>query len=473
MRKILWGLATIITASLIVVACQKEVASPLDAHAPFDAKAAKEWYYGTYKKTAEWAGYDAVTNGKRLPDWEKGIQRKIGKLEIVEFPFVKEKNSFKMIYRGELSAESKRKMAEAALSRLLFTKYPSGAIQVREMQYIPDMDYLARHNFDASSNSFGDIDDDFSGTIVAKIWNGQEVSRKILKNGKITASFKKALSQPASPTESCPIGTIQVDEYARDCESHLYGDGMFTYQCDPWFATGNQWCIGEEEMNENPDCTVPNSPECSCSLTGGCEDPGGGGEEDPDDELINNVENPCIRSMVDQAISRDCNNTITTFMNTTFANNENLHLVFYDSPLGLINGDAANTVCAPMNTPGDFKITITLNNSPGVLNGSSNEYVAITIFHEALHAWIDLYSSTSGNASANHELMASPANLNLMADALREMYPNISQQDALDLAWGGLESTAAWAALSPADKNRINQTNADYLSQTKGTPCTP
>lgn len=267
----------IITASLIVMACQKEVAAPLDANAPFDAKAAKEWYYGTYKKTAEWAGYDAVTNGKRLPDWEKGIQRKIGKMEIVEFPFVKEKNSFKMIYRGELSAESKRKMAEAALSRLLFTKYPSGAIQVREMQYIPDMDYLARHNFDASSNSFGDIDNDFSGTIVAKTWNGQEVSRKILKNGKITASFKRALSQPASPTESCPIGTIQVDEYARDCESHLYGDGLFTYQCDPWFATGNQWCIGEEEINEDPECTVPNSPECSCSLTGGCEDPEGGG----------------------------------------------------------------------------------------------------------------------------------------------------------------------------------------------------
>ena len=56
-----------------------------------------------------------------------------------------------------------------------------------------------------------------------------------------------------------------------------------------------------------------------------------------------------------------------------------------------------------------------------------------------------------------------------MANSLREMFPNISLQDAIDLAWGGLDQTSAWAALSQADRDRITQTNWDYRHAAKGT----
>jgi len=36
-------------------------------------------------------------------------------------------------------------------------------------------------------------------------------------------------------------------------------------------------------------------------------------------------------------------------------------------------------------------------------------------------------------------------------------------------AWGGLEQTALFIALSQADKDRIKQTNYDYKNQIKGT----
>ena len=77
------------------------------------------------------------------------------------------------------------------------------------------------------------------------------------------------------------------------------------------------------------------------------------------------------------------------------------------------------------------------------------------------------------NGTIDHETMAEPANIERMALALKEMYPNMSDQDARDLAWGGLEETNAYASLSYADKTRIAMTNADYLYGNKGTPCTP
>lgn len=185
-----------------------------------------------------------------------------------------------------LQENEKKQIANAAISRVIFIKQKSGSIAVREMQYIPDMDYLSKHSFDISRNTIGKIDNDFSGTIIAKKWNGQEVSRSILKNGKIISRIKSKVNQGkggAMRTASCPAGYTEVTEYARDCESHLYGDGMFTYECGEWYPTGNYWCYPPEDINDNPECVDPNSPECSCALIGNCEDDDDGGDEEEEE----------------------------------------------------------------------------------------------------------------------------------------------------------------------------------------------
>ncbi len=262
-------------ALLFLASCQKGTDTKVPAPGTtFSANDAKEWYYGSFKKSGEWQ--QSPLKGKKLPDWNSARYKKIGEQEIIEFDLSANTTKFKLFTRGDISAADKKRIANAAVSRVLFIKAKSGKILVREIQFIPDMDYAQKKGFDIAENEIGKIQPDFSGIIVSKKWDGTEVARNMLKNGKVKLSMYKTLNHAGSLTESCPIGSTEVTEYARDCESHLYGDGLFTYECGEWYPTGNVFCFGDEEVGGEPNCTEnPNSPECSCALTGGCEDPGG------------------------------------------------------------------------------------------------------------------------------------------------------------------------------------------------------
>lgn len=258
------------------ISCQKEVSKQTDH--TFNSSFVKEWYYGTFKKSPEWVS--SPEKGKKLPVWEKGIYSKIGNLEILEYPLVKAKSRFRFLNAPNINQADLSRIAEASLNRLLFIKTGKKII-VREINYMPDIDYLIMNNFDISHNRIDKIDNNFSGMIVTKNWMGTEIKRSVIKSGKITASIKIPLNSIAgmgNRIQSCQAGQTQVTEYARDCELHIYGDGMVTYECGPWYPTGNIWCIGDEEVNQTPGCSDPSSPDCFCELIGICEDPNGGGD---------------------------------------------------------------------------------------------------------------------------------------------------------------------------------------------------
>ncbi len=266
------GLAVAVIVT--VVSCQKEAAVP-GTNEPFDAAVAKEWYYGTFKKSGEWAS--SASRGKKLPDWKNGTYSKTRDKEIVEFPLVQEKKTVSLINNVNLSDADKKRITEASQSRIVFIKYRNGKVRVRELQYIPDLGYLAAHSYDISENRLGKFDKDFSGMIVSKKWNGEEKARSIVKSGKVTSRFKKMLTASnSSRIQSCAVGDVEVIEWARDDEMHIYGDGMVTYEVGEWYPTGNSWCVSEEETEENPGCDEPGSLECFCELIGGCEEEGGG-----------------------------------------------------------------------------------------------------------------------------------------------------------------------------------------------------
>jgi hypothetical protein len=275
MKKLLWFFCAFAAITFVIIACQKEASSPKNI---FDQKAAKEWYYGTFKKTTAWAAYSSVTNGKKLPDWKNGQYSKSDGMEIVEFPLIKEKKSVTITFRGQLAEADRKKIADATLSRIVFIRNAAGKIIVREVQYVPDMNYLSAHKFDISNNRIGSFDEDFSGTIVTRKWSGEEMARSILNNGKITARFKSKLNSDSHRTESCPAGSTEVIEWARDDEMHIYGDGLITYEYGEWYPTGMTWCVGNEDIEETGGCSDPGSVDCWCELIGGCEDEGGGGE---------------------------------------------------------------------------------------------------------------------------------------------------------------------------------------------------
>lgn len=85
--------------------------------------------------------------------------------------------------------------------------------------------------------------------------------------------------------------------------------------------------------------------------------------------------------------------------------------------------------------------------------------------------------STSNDES--HELMATSANIDLVANAIRETCNNrISLQEARDLAWGGLYKSSAktidtqgFLNLSSSDQVRIKETNVDFKYGSSGKQC--
>lgn len=182
-------------------------------------------------------------------------------------------------------------------------------------------------------------------------------------------------------------------------------------------------------------------------------------------DIINNINDPCLKKMVQNSLNNSLKNKVSTTVNSTFGSNYNLDLIFYDSNLGNIDMGITNASLS-----GDFcKIEITINTS---LNSSSQEYIAATIFHEAFHSMVIISQTPNNSNNTNsHEILAEPANFQKMVTALKEMFPNLSDTDAQYLTWGGLEGTQAYSQLPQNIKNNISLTNQQYKNGTTGIKC--
>lgn len=289
-RNFLFSLCGITIASvLITVACHKGIETPTVIK--FDKYAAKEWYYGVFKKSAEWNSYNAATNGIKSPDWKHSTYQRIGNMEIVEFPLIKVKSSIFIPSDDSRSAADNKRLVESALARIVFIKSGS-KITVRQVDYIPDAAYALKKGYDISNNTVGNFDPDFSGRLIIGKWNGTELSRRLVVNGKITKTGKLKStavgqinnSQQRETTNSQNCVTYLITEYWQECEYQWVGDNLEKV-CSAWEPTGNAWYETYCEGNDN-DCTGLTDEQCACALYGDC---GGGGEEQDAtcDELAN------------------------------------------------------------------------------------------------------------------------------------------------------------------------------------------
>jgi hypothetical protein len=147
---------------------------------------------------------------------------------------------------------------------------------------------------------------------------------------------------------------------------------------------------------------------------------------------------------------------------------------------------------AETSPPKDFLITITVNSNN--LN-RPNLSIARTIIHETIHAemfrkilsiidnggslngltlseWtaklsngdypgIFDYYTRYGINGMQHQQMAAHY-ITTISNMLEELQPGLSQNIYYSLAWGGLQNTLAWAALSNSEKININNTINDF-----------
>ncbi len=284
------AVVAIIGVTLFLIACKKNNTEQLNE--AFMQEAAKEWYYGTFKKSSEWSA--SSEKGKKLPDWKHGQYRKVGNMEIVEFPLLKERTALPIPSTASLTTAEIQRVADASLTRIAFIK-TKNAIEVREIDYIPDLAYAKANGYDLSSYNFGSTAQDFSGRMVIKKWNGVVMSYNTLSNGKITKRGKINKQQSQSDTkatldENVTLSGSEICEYERYCEEERQGDAWVPIgTCTPWTPTGNCWPIDDVDPG---DCNYGLTESCACQLYGlGCDNGNPPAQE----------QDPCVKNCEDNA----------------------------------------------------------------------------------------------------------------------------------------------------------------------------
>lgn len=124
------------------------------------------------------------SKGKKLPDWKHPIFGKIGEYDVIEFPLQEAIKNISLASNNSLSESDKNRVADASLSRILFIK-KKNEILVREIDYIPEWNYLQTNAFDLSGISVLSPMNEFTGHLVVQKWNGAFVARGLFEGGRL------------------------------------------------------------------------------------------------------------------------------------------------------------------------------------------------------------------------------------------------------------------------------------------------
>jgi hypothetical protein len=303
MKKVL-KLSALIAILFFVSSCQKNLNFENEQKG-FNPAFVKEWYYGKFKKSAEWLSSNE--HGKKLPDWNTGNYRKVGNIEIVDFRLGQEKRRVPITSDTSISVADKKRIAESSFTRILFIK-TGDKIEVRELQFVPEIAYLKQKNYDLSEVRLGDGKNDFTGRIITRKWNGEILSTRGLVNGKIKTVIKPIEKKNENKKNSETLRTIQFCDEKTTCIWVITCTKTKTISEDFCYwgggGTSNTVCL-EAEVTEDctstQECTLievdddPNDPNdlvpsceynanqgCECQLLSiGCVNYQGGGNNDP------------------------------------------------------------------------------------------------------------------------------------------------------------------------------------------------
>ncbi len=189
---------------------------------------------------------------------------------------------------------------------------------------------------------------------------------------------------------------------------------------------------------------------------------------------------PCAQSIL--AKLPTINSEVNKIMHDIFGVTDSINLAFQIETS--FTKDSADGITPLPSIPNwnshIYNQTISLN--PWVLKNSSREYILITIFHEAIHAYINFHyykytqsymdSTTFKNMfpifwqykrvlrthadTAQHNEMANNY-ISKMKNAIQSFNPAVSDTIANGLAWGGLHMTTAW--MMKPDTNAVKTIN--------------
>jgi len=360
--------------------------------------------------------------------------------------------------KGYVLGDRNPKAAMASITRLVVKKDKNGELTAFLMTIVPDANYLANKKDDITKNTYHKKTPAFSGLVFYQKQDGTFIGGQRYERGKMTGILTPISDNELNAQVRSQNKTMKYEVADDDCNWYT----MWDYTAVCYVSDADIICEWNGEIRWNFKV---------CSEGGGTISPIGGGTSAK--EIKDSVQNPCIKAQL--SISLTVKTTILNMLNNTFGGTvtfEDLSLTFKD------------VTTLPNNIDGTEKrlsgIEFEINLNKNILPNASNEYTLATIYHEMLHAFLSskLTRGTDGQFQnlTQHTQMANEY-VTLISGALHIAYPNISNQEAWALSWGGLQETPFYISLTQAQKDTIVEINSRHRSNTVtnklGTRCTP
>ncbi|QHS54493.1 hypothetical protein GWR56_02640 [Mucilaginibacter sp. 14171R-50] len=411
----------------IIYGCRKEITNSKESTLNTDPAVAdaKSWYESTFPVTggsnqtvhtnSTGTGFDLSQWVK--PDWQHtATYARLGK-DVIEMP-VDPDSKFNSILKRKINNRAYSK--SYTRSSYLLLKDGKG-YKAYIMTIVGDSSYIKGNPGKLANNTYRQHDADFSGLVLYFTPKGKYVNGYAYKNGQLVT--------PASQTQATGKTRVQLAEICTDWYDEILINDVIvssTYlytTCEGGYEEpNNPGTSGSPAPPPPPDpCAPPpppvtpppsvpdppTGPPIPMAIPGHItvnNVPGGGGgfpppveddEGDPctdenEQDIIDKIDPkyPCAKQLL--AMLPNLNSDISKFILKAFGSNNANSITFYDGS----NTDFPSGSLEDGHTVG---YDIYLN--PAVLSNSSNEYRLVTMYHEALHAFLALEHSKLGSTA--------------------------------------------------------------------------
>ncbi len=196
----------------------------------------------------------------------------------------------------------------------------------------------------------------------------------------------------------------------------------------------------------------------------------------PNEDIIDSLNGyPCAQAALREMVG--CNAFTKLILKDVFGVDVQTNIKFSVNPN--LNDTVVGQARVSNGSMVSYMAEIELN--PKYLNGSQ-DYIASTLIHEAIHSYIDFKRRDLGSDTttfsnmfpvywsfrqneAQHNEMANNY-VNKMANFLKQFNVNLSDETAIALAWGGLGKTALWKSKSSGFKDSVELINRKCIKPT-------
>jgi hypothetical protein len=260
---------------------------------------------------------------------------------------------------------------------ITFKHKQTGKIEERIVTYIPDLEYLKKHNNDISHNQINKLDGDFSGYLIYRMWDDSPEFTLKITGGKISMVYKqtKEKKKESNSIKVYVCVPMQTQHYTQMC---WYTDPERTQgeSCGPWVLTGTTY-FNDCHYEADPYPTDP------CAY-GGCyvPQPSGGtqpSQPNPTPTPTPAPKNPCVEKT--QVSAKAANATLAAQLNQLLSNlyspNPAINGIEYGSEKNLqsLSGDVYKTTTTQPGSSDGFAASFSWNSTEGYTMGNSHNHI--------------------------------------------------------------------------------------------------